>query len=90
MESKEQHEWVQKRMFIVTSALFLVYWMMYFVHLAKTWASVDPRMRVDSSSLATFSIALWIFLLKERVSGWAMAWACFTFVAAANLVLHIF
>jgi hypothetical protein len=29
MESQENHEWEQKRMFFVMSALFLVYWVMY-------------------------------------------------------------
>jgi hypothetical protein len=90
MESKATHAWEQKRMFIVMSVLFLVYWLMYLAHLVKTWPSMDPRMHLDSSSLATFSFGLLMILLREKASGWAMMFATFAFIAAANLVLHMF
>ena len=90
MESQVKHEWQQRRIFIVMSALFLIYWVMYLVHLLKTWPRIDLRLHLDSSSLATFSLALWVFLLKEKVSGWTMMFATFAFVAAVNLALQMF
>jgi hypothetical protein len=60
------------------------------LHLVKTWPSMDPRMHLDSSSLATFSFGLLVFLLKERASGWSMMMAAFAFIAAVNLALHMF
>jgi hypothetical protein len=77
-------------MFVVMSILFLAEWALYFSHLIRRWQQIDPGLRTDASGLAVFAFALWVLLIRERCSGYAMAMLSFVFGASWGLVLHLF
>jgi hypothetical protein len=77
-------------MFVVTSILFLTEWVIYFSHLIRHWQQIDPGLRTDASSLAVFAVGLWVLLIRERCSGYAMAMLSFVFGASWGLALHLF
>lgn len=79
-----------RNMFIVASALFIVEWAFYCVHLFRHWQSIDASLRTDASSLAMFAAALWIFLVRERSSGFTMVMLLMVFGAAWQLAIHLF
>ena len=60
MESEAKREWQQTNLHRDERPVF-IYWVMYLVHLLKTWPRIDLRLHLDFSSLATFSLALWVF-----------------------------
>ena len=77
-------------MFVVTSILFLGEWVYYCSDLISRWPKLDASLRTDASGLAVFAFALWIFLFREKCSGYAMAMLCFVFGASSQLALHLF
>ena len=90
MASGENESRKYKSMFVFMSVLFLVEWVLYFSHLIRRWQQIDPGLRTDASSLAVFAIGLWVLLIREKCSGYAMAMLSFVFGASWGLALHLF
>jgi hypothetical protein len=89
-EAREHVAWKQKYMFVAMSVLYFVYWLWFCIHLIRRWQSMDHNLHRDTLGMAIFSLGLWMLLRGDRVSGFAMAMACFFFIAASRLALHLF
>jgi hypothetical protein len=89
MESGEKAPQKYQSMFVFMGILFLAEWVLYSLHLMRRWQQIDPSLRTDASSLAVFAIGLWVLLIRERGSGYAMAMLAFVFGASWGLALHL-
>ena len=90
MESGEKGLRKYQSMFVFMGILFLAEWVLYSLHLMRGWQQINPSLRTDASSLAVFAIGLWVLLIREKCSGYAMAMLSFVFGAAWGLSLHLY
>ncbi len=77
-------------MFVFMSIVFLTEWVLYTLHLMRRWQQINPSLRTDASCLTVFAIGLWVLLIRERCSGYAMAMLAFVFGASWGLALHLY
>jgi len=90
MELGERGPQKYRSMFLFMGILFLAEWVLYTLHLMRRWQEINPSLRTDASSLAVFAIGLWVLLIRERCSGYAMAMLAFVFGASWGLALHLY
>jgi hypothetical protein len=86
----EHNSWKQKQLFIVVSVLYFVYWVIFCVHLARRWQSMDQNIHKDALGIPIYSLALWTLLQREKASGFTLVAACFVLIAATGLAFHLF
>ncbi|MGD0446623.1 MAG: hypothetical protein ABSA39_22030 [Edaphobacter sp.] len=89
MEPKKREPW-ERHVFFSASIVFIGFWLMYCVHLARVWQGVDLRLHSDALGLAIISIAMWIQLLREKASWQIMTSACIFLAVASHLAFRFF
>jgi hypothetical protein len=75
-----------RSIFLVTSVLYLCYWLGICLHFVRVWGALSVKQHLDCICFLVSSLGLWIFLREEKVTGLTMMAACFVLITTANLV----
>lgn len=89
MEGQSKYLGEHKIIFIVTSVIYFVYWLILCIHLVNRWHVIDHSLHSDALGLLIYPLALWTLLYREKASGFSMAAACLFFVTSINVAFHV-
>jgi hypothetical protein len=78
----------QGRVFLIVSFLFFGDLLLFCIHLARSWQSLDHSLQSEASCLAIASLVLWLQLRSEKASGFTITMAFAVLLMATQLALH--